>query len=203
MTRTSRIEELQSRINAIEEGSLKDGILRRAERPGKRQTKQVTGQLYDSERAFKKIIDLLNASDKSERQIRERLKKLEFTAQAIDEAVVRAKEYGFVDDRRFARILVISRISQGKGRCGIERELKSHGIDPLSVEELNDDACGDEGELERALTLLERKPPKSKNLREGAFRKLVQKGYSTSVASNAARIWWDRSRCFYDDASSR
>ena len=105
----------------------------------------------------------------------------------------RAKDYGFIDDKRFAEVLIRSRIAQCKGSAGIERELAKNGIDPSSIEgwpyayEVDDEV-----ELDRALSFLDRKPPKSKNLREGAFRKLVQRGFPISVASTAARIWTER-----------
>ena len=140
--------------------------------------------------AFTKIIDLVNASDKSEKAIRERLSRYEFDRQEIDQAVARAKSYGFIDDMRYADLLVRSRISQGKGSAGIERELEAQGIDPLLLEGWPTSyGIEYDTELERALDMLKRKPPRSKNMREGAYRKLMQKGYPSSVASSAARIW--------------
>ena len=144
----------------------------------------------DEHAALRKIADLVNASDKSELSIRQRLAQKGFNEAAIDASVAKAKEYGFIDDLRYGEVLLRSRMAQGRGRVGIERELRLQNIDPYSIEGWDEYfECGDEGEFERALQVLERKPPKSKNLRESAFRKLVQKGYSTSVASSAARTW--------------
>ena len=42
----------------------------------------------------------------------------------------------------------------------------------------------DAGELARALAVLDRRPPRAKNLRDAAYRRLVQKGYGSSVASS-------------------
>ena len=151
----------------------------------------------EADAAFKKIIDLVNASDKSERTIRERLKQKGYGEAAIDDAVSRALDYGFIDDKRYAEILARSRMAQGRGRAGIERELRSHGIDPDLVGALDDEGLRvSDDELDRALRLLEAKPPRSKNLREGAYRKLMQKGYSSSVASSASRIWAERCEGF-------
>ena len=147
------------------------------------------------EKAVKKIIALFNASDRSERSSRERLEREGFEESAIDESVERAKRWGLIDDARFAQILVRSRLSQGKGSAGIVRDLAANGIDadevpgwpyefPVSYEE----------ELERALSLLERKPPTAKNARDAAYRRLMQKGYPSSVASAAARTWHEGTR---------
>lgn len=144
------------------------------------------------EKAFKRIVAVLNVADKSELAIRQKLESCGFSERSIEESVSRAKEYGFIDDRRYGELLVRSRVAQGKGSLGIEHELRSNGIEPESVPgfpyEFNIDF---ESELERAIQILERKPPHSKNKRDAAYRKLVQKGYSSQVASTAARSWYE------------
>jgi regulatory protein len=140
--------------------------------------------------AFKKIVDLLAASDKSEAALRERLERAEFDHQDIDEAIARAKELGFVDDRRYADAFVRSRVAQGKGSAGIERDLKAHNIDPFILDGWpHAYSIDDDSELDRALAFLHSRPPKSKNLRESAYRKLVSRGYPSAVCARAARIW--------------
>ena len=177
------ISSLKTQINAME--------LRPAPSKERGAARGESGSEADA--AFKKITDLVNASDKSERTIRERLKQKGFSESAIEDAVSRALEYGFIDDNRYAELLVRSRMAQGKGRAGIERELRSHGIDPDFVDALNDDEFSEsDDEFDRALRFLENKPPRSKNVREGAYRKLMQKGYSSSVASSVARVWAER-----------
>lgn len=142
------------------------------------------------EDAFKKIVALVNVSDRSEKSVRERLAKAGFSQNDIDEAVERATRCSILDDARFASVLINSRISQGRGSIGIARELSDNGIDPDSVEGWPYDFPFEhDDELNRALDILERKPPRSKNVREGAYRRLVQKGYPSSIAASAARIW--------------
>ena len=138
--------------------------------------------------AFEKIVNLLNVRDRSEHGLRERLQRDGYTIEETDEAIARAKEYGFVNDARYAEVLVRSRIAQGKGSAGIERELKAEGIDVYIVSGWPEEFIPDGNEeIDRAIALLERKPPRSKNLRDGAYRKLIGKGYSSSVASAATR----------------
>lgn len=157
-----------------------------ADRVDKRETSE-------SNSAFKKIVDLVNASDKSEQTIRQRLDRSGFHEEAIDDAVERAKQYGFIDDLRFADVLIRSRIDQGKGFPGIERELKSHNIDPFEIDGWPERfSLDDDNEFDRAMRILERKPPRSKNVRDSAYRKLIQKGYSASVASSVSRTWAER-----------
>ena len=136
--------------------------------------------------ALGKIVALLNASDKSEHVLRERLAQVGYTSSEIEEGLERAKQYGFVDDRRFAEVLIRSRASQGRGLDGIQRELRQNGIEPDDLDQGYFAVVGDDQEqIERAVEFLNRKPPTAKNKRQAAFRKLVQRGYSTSIASTA------------------
>ena len=91
---------------------------------------------------------------------------------------------------RFAEVLVRSRVSQSKGSDGITRELAENGIDATDVEGWPYEfGLSYDEELDRALAYLRRKPPRSKNLREGAYRKLAQRGFPSSIASSAARMY--------------
>ena len=148
--------------------------------------------LSGSEAAFKKIVALVNASDKSEFTLRERLARESFSPNDIDEAIERARSYGFINDMRYAEVLIRSRLNQGRGMCGVERELRDQNIAIEDVEGWPYEfGVTDESEYQRALEVLKRNPSRSKNLRDGAYRKLMQKGYSSSVSASAARSWVD------------
>lgn len=144
---------------------------------------------------MRKIERLCSLREQASAALRERLVRDGFSEKVAEEAVARAVECGLVDDARFADVLVRCRLAAGKGCAGIARELASHGIDPAHVESYLDAAeAGSDAELSRALDLLERKPPRAKNAREAAYRRLVGKGFSSSIASSAARTWWGSTR---------
>ena len=150
---------------------------------------------FDYEAAMRKIERLCSLREQASAVLRERLVRDGFSEKVAEEAVGRAVECGLVDDARFADVLVRCRLAAGKGCAGIARELASHGIDPAHVESYLDAAeAGSDAELSRALDLLERKPPRAKNAREAAYRRLVGKGFSSSIASSAARTWWESTR---------
>lgn len=145
---------------------------------------------FSTHAALTKIVNILSFSDKSELALRRRLRKEGFKEEVIEEAIAKATSYGFVNDARFADVLIRSRINQGKGSVGIERELKKNGIDPETIEGWPYDyEVSYDSEFDRALDLLNRKPPHSKNLKSSAYRKLITKGFSSSVASSAVREW--------------
>lgn len=146
--------------------------------------------LEPEERAYQKILRLASVRERSTAQLRERLERDGFEADAIEAALDRAERNRVVDDARYAEFYVRSKLACGKGVAGISRELEGLGIDPECVEPFQEHCLeGQDAEEERALELLRRRPPRSKNKRDGAFRKLMQQGYSTSVASSVARRW--------------
>lgn len=152
--------------------------------------------LAQAEEVFARILKIVSFRDYSEAEVRSKLAGESFEQEHIDCAIERAKNCGIIDDTRFADSFIRGRISAGKGIAGVERELACKGIDPASIpgwpyDYLED---GEEGECRRALMLLERKPPRSKNARDGAYRKLVSHGFTASVAQDAARAWAEREK---------
>lgn len=168
----------------------------------------------DETRAFEKVTRFACARERGSRELIDRLVRDGFSQEVAESAVRRALDCGLIDDTRYGAVLIRTRVSQGRGRKGIEDELERAGIaasdipgwpeeffsvddfDPFRVNANAEDdvvVCSfgsessDEQEIERALALLRRKPPRSKNVQASAYRKLVTKGYSTSVASAATR----------------
>lgn len=116
-------------------------------------------RLSDPDAAFRKIERLCLVRERASEQLRQRLARGGFEAEAVEAALDRALACGLVDDGRFADVLVRSRLAQGRGRRGIAAELESLGIDADGVEALAA-ADDDAGEVDRALALLDRKPPR-------------------------------------------
>ncbi|WP_101722528.1 regulatory protein RecX [Eggerthella timonensis] len=143
----------------------------------------------DPEAAFRKIERLCLVREQASEQLRRRLARDGFEPEAVEAALSRALACGLVDDARFADVLVRSRLAQGRGKRGIAAELEGLGIDADGVDALAERDGDDAGEVERALALLDRKPPRAKNRRDAAYRRLAQKGFSSSVSSTAARLW--------------
>lgn len=142
--------------------------------------------------AFKRIERLVKIRDRSVKEVRARLLRDGVDEVALDEALDRACRCGYLDDMRFADVLIRSRLRAGKGLVGIVRELKEHNINPENIPDFP------QGYLERvpsqadaAFALLCRKPPRAKNAQQAAYAKLIRAGYPSSVASEATRKWYD------------
>lgn len=144
----------------------------------------------EAERAFRKIERLAAMREQASALLRTRLVREGFSVDAVEQALARALACGLIDDMRYAEVLVRSRVSQGRGAQGIAAELDGLGIDIACVPGWPDEFLVEhDDEVKRALALLERKPPRAKNRRDAAYRRLAQKGFGASVASTAARLW--------------
>lgn len=211
------IEELKRRIRQIEnspsadaqQSKGKNGSRSHAKQPNQVSRKRMASMQsdeYDSlgqnsskdapkalteEQAFRKIERLACMREHASKALQTRLEKDGFDSQIAQAAIERALRCGLISDERFADVLVRSRLSQGRGLQGIAAELVTLDIDPYSVTAYLGATEGQTGpdELARALAFLDAKPPRGKRLRDSAYRKLMQKGYGTSVSASAARIW--------------
>ena len=214
-SREAKINELASRICAIERGSVEE--VRAREGDGVKQSKEVghdeeaerdedAWRNKDAERgedakrpsmsAFAKICRLLSVKERSSTELRERLLREGFESEEVESALERAINANIVDDARFAQAFCASKRASGWGRARIASQLKAKGIDVNTIDSLLEGK--EEEEWQRALVFLKAHPPRSKNLREGAYRKLMQKGYGASVSASVARTWVES----LDDASS-
>ena len=139
------------------------------------------------EAAFQRIVKLASLNELASAKLRDRLVLEGFPVDAVESALQRAVSCGLVDDARYAEVLVRSRISQGRGRQGIELELDKLGIEFADIDKVF--AEGGQDEVERAYAVLLRKPPHSKDARGACYRCLVRRGFSSEVSSRAARMW--------------
>ena len=141
----------------------------------------------NDEAAYQKILRLLNYRDRTSHELAERLQKDGFSSRAICGALDRTMRLGLVDDARYCRNYIDQSFRAGKGRRMVENDLKRKGVSQADVLfYLSASVFEEENEEERAYQFLQKHPPRGKNIRESAFRKLVSKGYSINAASKSA-----------------
>ncbi len=145
------------------------------------------------EKAYAKILRSASACEQSSIRMRKKLEYAGFSQDAIDFAMKKAIRVGVIDDVRYAECLVRSNALAGKGMEFVKKEIQSLG---LYIEDL--DAYqeyiqnGEDAQIDAALNLLIQHPSRAKDKRSAATRKLLNKGYSMSIASRAVAIWCDR-----------
>lgn len=137
------------------------------------------------ERALMQRIEkLASARERSTRELRERFAQERFDERAIEVALERAVSYGWVDDARFARSFALGKRYAGWGDQRIARELKRYGVNAQAALHELDEEEG-EGEVDRALRVLRSKSVSGRNVRDKLFRRLISRGFSVGVASEA------------------
>jgi regulatory protein len=141
---------------------------------------------------------LLGHRARSREELRRRLLAKELDERAVDEALERLAADGFLDDAAFARSYVADkRRLESWGAERIRRGLRELGVDPAVIDEVlgTGEGGGNEGaELDRALSVLRRRGSPEQPLeaaRRRAFQALQRRGFSSSVAYAAVRLWVD------------
>lgn len=132
-------------------------------------------------------------------EVRARLQRAELPAGEIEEALTELQQLGYIDDARYARMLVQDkRALEGWGRLRIIRTLRQHGVAEHVIEaalaaeddERSDGGDSGDGEIERALEVLARRFPaglSDPSERQRAFGVLTRKGYAGESAAAALR----------------
>ena len=108
----------------------------------------------EAERAVQAGLRLLAVRPRSEREIRDRLRRKGFAEPAIEAAIERLRGWRYLDDAEFARLWIEHRQATGpRGRRLLELELRAKGIDPETVAETVETAELDEEATARAVAL--------------------------------------------------
>lgn len=144
-------------------------------------------------KAFERILRSLAVSEQSTLKMRIKLESAGFPADSISWAIDHAQEMGILDDRRYADSLIRSTIASGKGLRHVECELAKLG---LALEELpayrDYLELGEESQIDSAVAYLLRHPSRAKDVRGSAMRKLINRGFSTDIATQATRKYLDQ-----------
>lgn len=140
--------------------------------------------------ARKELLRLVSTKERCSSDLKHRLEKKGFSEEEILLAIEWGRECNAVDDCRFIDVFIRKNILSGRGRQGIEYDLDAFELDPSCLPGWPlDYFAEEEDEIKRAIALLNKKPPTARNKRESAYRRLYQKGFSSSVSAAAARIW--------------
>ena len=129
--------------------------------------------------ARKKALRLLTISDRTEFQLREKLREGGFPPEAVDDAVEYVRSFHYIDDRRYAEAFIRSRKDE-KSLFELRMELRKRGVG----EDLADEVLQETETDERAvISRLFEKKYASKDLSdpkifERAFRYFGSRGFS-------------------------
>ena len=147
-----------------------------------------------AEIARTRAYSLLGYRDRSPSELRERLLAEGLAPAAVGDAVEVLLTDGYLDEVRFAESLAHRLVDgRGRGREAVRIELEAKGITGPVAREAMEACCPADGEPARALALARRLAVQVRSADLLASR-LVRRGFSTSVAVDAARRVWEENR---------
>lgn len=130
---------------------------------------------------------LVNKRDYSYKELLDKLRLDGYGQEVAQSLCDRAREAGVIDDSRFAQSFIRSKMLSGWGKLKIERELLRKGIDVFEIEGWPEEFFDPSDEAERARELASKKRITGKNDFQKIARFLCNKGFSPSVAFDAAK----------------
>ena len=139
----------------------------------------------ETARATESALVFLAYRPRSEREVRDRLRRAGYSAESIEAVIGRLHDWRYLDDADFARRWVESRAThRPRGRRLLQQELRQKGIDAETVREVIADA--DLDEVAAAVELARRRLAATAGDDSGAVRRrvtayLVRRGYSFDV----------------------
>jgi regulatory protein len=138
----------------------------------------------------------------TEHELRTKLAKGEFEADAIEVGITKCREAGLIDDSRYATEFVASRVRRGHGAARIRQDLFRRGIDRTLVEELlvehREAGALDDGAVTAARRKLARVDLEDPAARAKAMRWLLGRGFQSGQADHAIRTLRDERRTAAD-----
>jgi len=133
-------------------------------------------------RAKKRALHLLERMDRTEHQLREKLKASEYPDDVIEEAIDYVKSFHYIDDKRYAENFTRYK-KEGLSRQQIKQKLMSKGIDRDTIElAIEEEYDADEAEHIRKLLVKKHFDGSSKD--DGEFRRiynyLLRRGFRSN-----------------------
>jgi regulatory protein len=143
---------------------------------------------------FQRAGKLLAAKQRSVAELRERLLEGRgATAAVVEEVIERLREYGYLDDARFAHGYASLRVQQRPiGRQRLERDLRMKQIDKATVDAALDqvfETTPEEGMIDRAIEkrIRLRGRPQTRADAKKLFDHLLRQGFAFELVSEKVR----------------
>ncbi|NLT17716.1 MAG: regulatory protein RecX [Clostridiales bacterium] len=151
---------------------------------------QVVGE-DEKTRAQRSALYYLGRAERSRAQVVRYLEAREYAPEIVNSVMDKVDAYGYVDDARYARMLVEDRARlRGKSRRAVRQEMREKGLDAATIEEAMA-LYGDREEMENAVRIARKYYQRNRGDREGFERKagaaLYRRGYDWEVIRDALR----------------
>jgi regulatory protein len=117
-----------------------------------------TPRLLNSEALFEYALRSLGARAHSVGELRRKLERRAERAEDVQPALARLKQYGYLDDQKYAEAIAASRLeNQGLGKARVLEDLRKRQVAPVLAEKTVEDAYRDTDEVQLIQAYLRRK----------------------------------------------
>jgi regulatory protein len=138
--------------------------------------------------AMNRALGFLAYRARSEKEVRDRLRRYGYGDQTVEGVVGRLEELGYLNDEDFAR-LVAREKARKYGPRRVLGELRKSGLDAQIAQDAVDEEFAGRSELEEAFSAAERRYNRGGSEAEArkVYGFLMRRGYSAEVCSEVAR----------------
>src|ERR671917_2002376 len=138
--------------------------------------------------AMPRALNLRGSRARSEKEVRDRLRRYGYGEEAVEGVVVRLKELGYLDDEDFAR-LVVREKARRYGPRRVSAELRRSGVDAELARGVVEEEFAGRSEVVQARSAAARRYNRGGSDAEArrVYGFLVRRGYSAEVCAEVAR----------------
>src|ERR1043166_1342647 len=166
----------------------------KTKRTGKADSVEPPDPAKARERVFQRAAKLLAAKQRSVEELREKLSTTRGATKAmVDEAIEPLREYGFLDDAKFAQTYASLRLRERPiGRRRLQRDLWLKKVDKQTVDSALDEvfeSTPEQNLIDRAIAkrVRLRGKPKTREEAKKLFDHLIRQGFSFELVSEKVR----------------
>ena len=149
----------------------------------------------EKKRAKDRALNFLSYRDRSEKEIRTKLKDVGYQENIIDWVIGELQRLKFLDDQRFAQSYAQTQmITRPMGEYFLKRELKQKGIDTELIEQTVEKIYEEKAQVSVALELAQQRKKRYSNIDAMKAKKrvsdfLLRRGFSWDVVSEVLEQW--------------
>ena len=144
--------------------------------------------------AMSRALNYLGYRARSEKEVRDRLRRYDYGEETVEGVIGRLKELGYLDDEDFAR-LVAREKARRYGPRRVSAELRKSGVDAELARDVVDEEFAGRSEREEARSVAAQRYNRGGSDAEArrVYGFLVRRGYSSEVCAEVAREYREAS----------
>ena len=138
--------------------------------------------------AMNRALTFLGYRARSEREVRDRLRRYGYGGQTVESVVEHLEDLGYLDDEQFARLAAREK-ARKYGPKRVLAELRKSGVGAETAQDAVDEEFAGRSELQEAYSAAERRYNRGGSEAEArrVYGFLMRRGYSAEVCSEVAR----------------